>query len=707
MKKGTKLVIGGALAAMVGIIVGMIGCGVSPRYHAALRLPSQHGAVAATVGDRAGEGVEVPGQELWIIERRTQAPAATIDDKLPGTGSLLAKIPGSAEPVPVPLKHTDVKASVVGCITTVDVTQQYHNPYDTKIEAIYVFPLPHDAAVSDFVMTIGQRKIRGIIREREEARRIYDQAKQQGYVASLLTQERPNVFTQSVANIEPGKQIDVNIRYFNTLAYVDGWFEFVFPMVVGPRFNPPGSTDGVGAVERGAAGISGQKTEVQYLRPNERSGHDISLALDIDAGVPIENILCRSHRIQSRVEGTRASISLADEDRIPNKDFVLRYQVAGKTARTAIFAQRDRSGGYFAMMLVPPIDTTDIPRQPLQMVFTMDVSGSMNGRPIEQSKAAVRYALRHMNPADSVQVIRFENTAQRLFSNPMPANAGNVQRALDYVDRMHGGGGTMMAEGIRASLRFPHDESRLRYVAFLTDGFIGNEPEVLREIHDNLGPSRIFSFGVGSSPNRYLLEHMAKMGSGAAAFVNLSDPPDEAMAAFLDRISRPALTNISVDFGALGARAVYPQRVPDLFVGRPVMIFGRCDGGNRATVKISGILGGRPREISVPVDLDKAAKHEAIPLLWARAKIADLMDTATWHASDELMGQVKQVALEYGLMSQFTEFIAVDSSQRTAGDHGVTVGVPVPVPDGVRYETTVQEKNPRKREPEKSTNEHE
>jgi Ca-activated chloride channel family protein len=229
---------------------------------------------------------------------------------------------------PDTLKHTDVRASVSGYIGAVDVTQQFLNPYSGKIEAVYVFPLPHNASVNEFIMTIGERRIRGIVRERKEAEQIYQDAKQQGYVASLLTEERPNVFTQRVANIEPGKEIDVNIRYFHTLEYVDGWYEFVFPMVVGPRFNPPGSTNGVGAVARGDSGASCQEPEVHYLRPGERTAHDIALRVDVDAGAPIEEFECRSHQVASEQPAPgRLSVSLAQTDNLPNKDFVLRYRV--------------------------------------------------------------------------------------------------------------------------------------------------------------------------------------------------------------------------------------------------------------------------------------------------------------------------------------------------------------------------------------------
>jgi Ca-activated chloride channel family protein len=231
-------------------------------------------------------------EELWILARGGDA-TLTPSEEAPGSGALMAKI--EEKEVPMPLKHTDVRASVSGYIGAVEVTQQFLNPDPSKIEAVYVFPLPHNAAVNEFIMTIGERRIRGIIRERQEAEQLYQEAKRQGYVASLLTEERPNVFTQSVANIEPGKEIDVNIKYFHTLEYADGWYEFVFPMTVGPRFNPPGLTNGIGAAARGQTGVSGQSTEAHYLRPGERTGHDISLKVEVDAGRPIEEFECETH----------------------------------------------------------------------------------------------------------------------------------------------------------------------------------------------------------------------------------------------------------------------------------------------------------------------------------------------------------------------------------------------------------------------------
>jgi Ca-activated chloride channel family protein len=637
------------------------------------------------------ELVNVTADEVWVIAK-AETQAVPPSEDTPGSGAMLAKLPEEEKEIPLPLKHTDVKGLISGYIATVDVTQQFHNPYDEKIEAVYVFPLPQNAAINEFIMTIGERRIRGIIRERKEAEEIYRQARSQGHVASLLTQERPNIFTQKVANIEPGKQIDVNIKYFNTLAYVDGWYEFVFPMVVGPRFNPPGCTDGVGAVARGKTGISGQKTEVQYLKPGERSGHDISLAVDIDAGVEIEKLVCTSHVISnSSPARNKRTVKLSSLDSIPNKDFVLRYKVAGKTVKSALVTHRDERGGFFTLMLYPPDNLSYLKRAPMEMIFVLDCSGSMSGKPIAKAKQAITRALKKLQPNDTFQVIRFSNSASQFGPDPVPATQDNIRKAIQYVENLHGSGGTMMIEGIKAALDFAHDPKRFRLVSFMTDGYIGNETEILAAIHQRLGASRIFSFGVGSAVNRYLLDRMAKLGKGAVAYIGLDDSAGEVVDLFYDRISHPALTDVTIDWGGMQVTDMYPGRIPDLFVGRPVILTGRFKGNSSTTIHVKGKVGDMIQDIAIAADLDdSAATHSGIACVWARKKIETLGSQATYDTNPDLPGEIRQVALEYGLMSAYTAFIAVDSSRKTAGDHGVTVAVPVPVPDGVRYDTTVQ-----------------
>ena len=631
-----------------------------------------------------GELPFVGDEEIWVIAKAenpdSQAPAASETD--PGTGSMLAII--DDRELPLPLQHTGVSADIRGYISTVDVRQQFANPYDSKIEAVYLFPLPEKAAVSEFLMIIGERRIRGILREKEEARRIYTAARDEGYRASLLEQLRPNVFEQKVANIEPGASIDVEIRYFHTLAYRDGWYSFVFPTVVGPRFNPPHSKDPIGAVS--ATDTTTRSPAVRYLRPEQRSGHDISIEVSIDAGVTIES-LRSTHTIASSRDAVTAKVRLADGATIPNRDFILDFRVAGETIKSGMLTHTDpRTGqGYFTLMLIPPRSDESLPRQSMEMVFVLDSSGSMNGTPMRQAKDAVRAALDLLQPGDTFQIIRFSDDASQFGPVPVAATRANIATAKRYLDELNGSGGTMMIEGIRAALDFPHDPERYRFVSFLTDGYIGNETEILGAIHQRLGASRIFSFGVGSSVNRYLLERMAGIGRGAAAFLGPQDSGSDVMRQFFDRISHPALVDVDVDWNGMAVEDVYPQRLPDLFVGRPLVITGRFSG---AAAPVTVRSAHEPVATFAPAD-DRAG--DSLAKIWARLRIAELVDRRSRVGYDdgEIAASIRRLALAYQLLSDYTSFVAVDASARTAGDHGTTVHQAVPVPAGVRYDTTV------------------
>ncbi|MBL8990264.1 MAG: VWA domain-containing protein [Phycisphaerae bacterium] len=658
---------------------------------------------------------DIPGsrpsleEEIWVIRRADRPAVDPARDDLPGSGSMVCSQPqpdGQTRPVPIPLKHTAVHAAVSGHVAAVEVVQQYHNPFSSKIEAVYVFPLPENAAVSDFVMTIGTRRIRGVIRDRAEAEQIYADARAAGRVASLMTQERPNIFTQKVANIDPGAAIDVAITYYNTLAYNDGWFEFVLPMVVGPRYNPPGFYDGVGAAPNRAAGASGQPVEVQYLRPGERSGHDISVALTIDGAVPLAAIESRSHAVSVQRDAAnprRAAVTLSPLDRIPNRDLVVRWQVAGDSVRSGGQWVADASGDrFFNLLLVPPRDVASIPRKPVEMVFVLDCSGSMSGRPIEQAVAAAERGLRRLQPGDTFQVINFAQSASQLGPAPLAASPANIDRAVAYLRSLFAQGGTEMINGIRASLEFPHDPQRLRYVVFLTDGFIGNEQDILAAIHARLGGARIFSFGVGSSTNRYLLDAMARAGRGCVAHVAAGDNPVEIIDRFFDRVSRPAITDLSVSVLGAADAEIFPAAPPDLYVGRVVSLSGRIPAAQAADgpvrVMVRGSVNGRPYQSVVELAQAPSARPGGapapLPRIWARHKIADLVDHAPAARAAAVAEELRSVALRFGLLSVSTSFIAVDSLTQTMGAQGTTVPVPVPVPDGVRSDTTVPEPAP-------------
>ena len=642
-------------------------------------------------------GSEALDAEVWIIAKATQDYGDEYEDRLdPGSGSMIVNLSADDErdgetEVPLPLQHTAVDAAITGHTSTVRVKQQFANPFDTKIEAVYVFPLPEQAAVSEFLMVIGERTIRGILREKEEAEAIYHAARDQGYQASLLVQHRPNIFEQKVANIEPGKAIDVDITYFNTLAYKDGWYSFVFPTVVGPRFNPPGHSDPVHALPRGGRTNTPDGTALEYLVPTERSGHDLGITVSIDPGVPIEDITSTHEITVARDGPASATVQLAQRTTIPNRDFVLDFRIAGKTVKSNLMTYRDpeTGEGFFSLMVIPPIDTAHISRRPMEMVFVIDCSGSMYGQPLAQAKQAVSAVLRQLNPNDTFQIIRFSDDASQFGRTPIPATEANLAAAHRYLANLNSQGGTMMVEGIKAALGFPHDSARYRFVSFMTDGYIGNETEILAEVHRRIGNARIFSFGVGESVNRYLMERMAKVGRGTVAYLGLNDSAKDVMDAFFVRVSRAALTDVEIEWGAMSVSDTYPSRLPDLFVGRPLIVAGKYRG-NPASVTVSGTVDGARRTLVV----EAAEAGNASPSLakvWARANIAEIADrqATAGDPHGELGATIKRIALQHQLASDYTSFVAVDSSEITAGDHGVTVHQAVPVPAGVRYETTV------------------
>ena len=649
--------------------------------------------------------------EFWVIAKapsaagltRDAGPAPSVDEGAldPGSGALVANISSEDEDdgrgqLPLPLQHTAVDAAIAGHISTVRVKQQFTNPFDTKIEAVYVFPLPEQAAVTEFLMVIGERTIRGILREKAEAEAIYRAARDQGYRASLLVQHRPNIFEQKVANIEPGKAIDVDITYFHTLAYKDGWYSFVFPTVVGPRFNPPGYPDPIHARPRGGrpetpGGTAPGGTTVEYLAPMERSGHDLGIRVRIDAGVRIEG-LNSTHEINVERDGPEtATVQLADRTTIPNRDFVLDFRVAGDAVKSNLMTYQDpeTGKGFFSLMVVPPVDTSSLVRRPMEMVFVLDCSGSMSGQPLWQAKQAVATALGLLRPDDTFQIIRFSDNSSQFGQAPVPATEANLAAAHRYLDNLNSMGGTMMIEGIRSALDFPHDPARLRFVTFMTDGFIGNEADILGEIHQRMGNARIFSFGVGSSVNRYLMDRMAKVGRGAAAYLGLQDSAPEVMDAFFARVSHAALTDVSVDWGGMTVSDTYPARLPDLFVGRPLVVTGRFRG-EPASVTVSGTVDDSRHSFVIEA-AEAGSAGLSIPKVWARANIADLSDrqATTGDLNGELSDTIRRIALRHQLVSNYTSFVAVDSSELTEGEYGVTVRQAVPVPEGVRYETTV------------------
>ena len=591
-----------------------------------------------------------------------------------------------------PLKHTDVKVEISGFISRVVVTQNFENPFKEKIEAVYTFPLSQNAAVDDMTMIVGERTIRGKIMRRDEARQVYEAAKSNGQVASLLDQERPNIFTQSVANIMPGEQIKITISYVETLQYVKGAYEFVFPMVVGPRYIPGNAISS----RRGNSFAPNTDRVPDASRitpsgppPGMRSGHDISIDVTLDAGLPIDSVDSRTHLFNlERPDAHSAHVKLKEGSTIPNKDFILRYDVAGKTIQDALLTHRSEKGGFFTMILQPPERVTAEDVAPKELVFVLDTSGSMEGFPIEKAKETMRLALDSLRPFDTFNLITFAGDTSILFPEPVAATPENLRKAQAFLRSRNGQGGTEMMQAIEAALAPSDDQSHVRIVCFMTDGYVGNDMEIISEVqkHQN---ARVFAFGIGSSVNRFLLDQMALAGRGEVEYVGLSDDGSAAARRFHERVRNPLLTDVSIDWNGLPVADVYPQRIPDLFDAKPVIVTGRFTSPGRATIRLKGKMGGNEFVREIPVELPETmALHDVLAPLWARARVDNLLaqdfaGAQSGNVRADLQDTITQLGLEYRLMTQFTSFVAVEEMIVTDGGQPRRIDVPVEVPEGV------------------------
>lgn len=622
----------------------------------------------------------------------TSASAQTTET----SGSLTAVDATGKRKLSCPLKHTEVKAEISGFISRVRVTQQFENPFKEKIEAVYSFPLPQNAAVDDMTMTIGSRTVRGKILPREEAQIVYETAKNNGQVASLLDQERPNIFTQSVANILPGEQVNITISYVETLKYEAGAYEFVFPMVVGPRYIP-GSTSMNRRKGNGFAPDTDQVPDASRITPRMipagmRSGHDISLDIQLDAGLLVDSVSSKSHLVDiSRPDPRSARIKLKDKATIPNKDFILRYDVAGGSIQDALLTHRSDKGGFFTMILQPPDRVAVEDVTPKELVFVLDTSGSMEGFPIEKAKETMNLALNSLYPSDTFNLITFAGDTEILFPAPVPATKANLSKAQRFLRARSGSGGTEMMTAIKAALAPSDDQNHIRIVCFMTDGYVGNDMEIISEVHKHQN-ARVFAFGIGESVNRFLLDKMAEAGRGEVEYVSLSDDGSAAANRFHQRVRNPLLTDISIDWNGLPVADVYPQRIPDLFSAKPISLAGRFTSAANGTIRLKGKVAGNEFTREIPVSFPETmASHDVLPSLWARRRVDALMDQDYAGLQQEQMRSdlkqtITQLGIEYRLMTQFTSFVAVEEMIVTDGGQPRRVDVPVEVPAGVNQE---------------------
>ncbi len=598
-----------------------------------------------------------------------------------------------------PLRHTGVDAEISGYLARTDVTQEYTNPFREPIEAIYVFPLPTMAAIHDFVMEVGGRKIVGVVRPREEAERIYREARERGQTASLLTQERPNIFTQNVANIEPGGSVTIRITYFERLKYEKDNYEYVFPMTVGPRYIPgapvaPSSgNETVGTSAPTACVPDAPKISPPVLKPGHRSGHDIGMTIRLDAGLPIVNINSSAHQVDITDEGlTRRTIKLQEADSLPNRDFVLHWSIAGKETQFSVLAHKGEKGGYFTLLMQPPLEPADAQVTPREITFILDVSGSMNGIPIQMSKDIVNQTLDRLRPYDIFNIFFFSGANGQLWETPQPNTPQNVAAGKNFINSMQGSGGTEMLPGVRRALKATHDAKYLQMYVFLTDGFVGNESEILRVVKEERGEARFFAFGIGSSVNRTLIDGIGKLGGGVSHVVLSPDQEQGKLAVdrFFQCIDSPVLVDIAIDWENLPVRHVYPKKIGDLYAGQTIAMIGRYFNSVRGTAYVTGRIGVRNVRYAVPFELPGSEeRNSALAPVWARNKIEELSEqllSADENKQTELVEKITSVALSYNLVSQYTSFVAVDESRVVSDGRPLMVIQPVEIPKNVDYE---------------------
>ena len=554
-----------------------------------------------------------------------------------------------------PLENTTVDAKIAGNLSRVEVKQIFTNPNNQPLEAVYQFPLPDDAAVDEMEIRIGDRLIRGVIKKKQEAKQIYQQAKSEGKTAGLLEQQRDNIFTQSVANIQPGQKVEVIIRYSNALQFIGNNYEFAFPLTVAPRYGSLNNTTS----RFNSLGTPAWAADTDRTR----SGRDINLSIEIDAGVAISDLKSPSHAIAVQNTNSTTKVALKNQDTIPNQDLILRYKLAGADTQATVLSQSNKQGGHFATYLIPAVKYDKQQIVPKDVVFLIDTSGSQMGAPIEQSKELMRQFISGLNEDDTFNIINFSDRSQALSDKPLTNTRENRAKALAYVSQVNANGGTNFMNGIDTVLNFPAaEDGRLRSIVLLSDGLIGADEEIIARIRDDLkSGNRLYSFGVGSSTNRFLLERLAEIGRGTATIL----PPDEdaiqVAEKFFTEINKPIVTNIETEWLGKGeAPEIYPQQAPDLFASQPLVLYGRKEDSSSGKLKITGtVAGGKPYEEILDVNFQQIGGNNAIAQLWGRSRIQDLSNQMYGRENPQGIEAITKTALDYNLLSKYTSFVAV------------------------------------------------
>lgn len=596
---------------------------------------------------------------------------------------------GAKQIIEFPLKSMHVDIDVKSAMAEFTVEQVFENPLTETMEAVYVFPLGDEAAISSYEIMIGERIIKGKIKTRKEARRIYEKAKAEKHIAGLLEQHKANVFQQSVVNIPAGREVTVRFRYVEFADYDDGQYEIVFPMVIGPRYTPadrPGRTPIV-SHHAGTPAIPG--TSIPY--DASYAGPAITLTARIDAGVPLQGISSPSHRItQSKTSATASKLALAPAQLDATRDFILRYRVAGTNTTMGMLTHKNAELGYFAMTVQPKKDykTGDI--VPREMIFLIDVSGSMDGESIGIAKDLSKALIATLNSRDTFNLISFASGTAQMSKRPIVADKAGIATGLAWIDALQAGGATDMELGMLRSLTRKPGGDRVRLIYMLSDGFIGNDDVILGAAQKHLSGNRIFPIGIGSSPNRYLFDRLGEVGRGFTSYLHKYDEADEMATELVQRSAYPYLRNLQIDWSGLDVQDLSPAKLPDVYAGQPIIVTGRYKQPGKATIQLKAIAAGRTVQIPLEVTLPAKEKQRSVAYLWARQRIKELMSKNFGEISAADLNAVTGIGLGFGLVTEYTSYVAVDE-ERVVSDSGKvqTIVQPAPMPEGVNAATAI------------------
>ena len=571
-----------------------------------------------------------------------------------------------------PLKKTDVNVNISGPIASVKIEQHYENNGPTVIHADYVFPMSTKAAVYGMTVFYGEKKLKAKIEEKNKARQIFQQAKEAGKRTSLLEQERPNVFRMNVANILPGEKVKVVLEYTEFINPTDKNYEFVFPAVVGPRFIDPSKKEEPGVFD------SKYNTGKAVDYPCE-----FMMYVNVISAVPLQKIVSKSHKI-TVTKNTENFATVRFTNPITtfegNRDFILSYSLRGEKVEAGTITFEGEDENFFLSVIEPParLDREDIP--PREYIFIVDVSGSMRGFPMDVSKTLLKNLIGNLRPTDMFNVMLFASSSMVLSEESLEANMSNLNKAINLLDNQQGGGGTMLLPALERAIGLPSCGRDIsRSVVIVTDGYVHVEEEAFNLIGNNLNDANVFSFGIGKSINRHLIEGLAKVGRGESFVITEKKFAKKTAENFRKYIEYPIMTGIDIQFKNMDAYDITPKSIPDLFADRPLYVFGKYKGKTKGQLVVSGFTGKSVYNNRTAIQQKSNRHKEGLKYLWAREKIAELNMLNYVNKSQDRIKEITQLGLDYNLMTEYTSFVAVDDEVMTQ-EEAETVKQPRPLP---------------------------